>query len=66
VSFDRNFYSVDCTTFLGRPWHVGWPGGSPFDGGKAIKLKENNKRLQFLTDDEIKSLLDACKQRLKP
>ncbi len=39
---------------------------SPFDGGKAIKLKENNKRLRFLADDEIKVLLDACPVHLKP
>jgi integrase len=55
-----------CITFFGRPRPVGWPSGSPFDGGKAIKLKENTKRLQFLTDDEKKSLLDACKEHLKP
>lgn len=39
---------------------------SPFDGGKAIKLKENNKRLRFLTDDEINTLLAECPAHLKP
>lgn len=39
---------------------------SPFDGGKAIKLKENNQRLRFLSDDEITALLDACPEHLKP
>lgn len=44
----------------------GLAGRSPFDGGKAVKLKENNKRLRFLTDAEIKTLLDACPPHLKP
>jgi integrase len=39
---------------------------SPFDGGKAIKIKENNKRMTFLSDDEINSLLSACTEHLKP
>ena len=30
---------------------------SPFDKGKSLTLKENNKRLRFLTEDEIKDLL---------
>jgi integrase len=30
---------------------------SPFDKGKSLALKENNQRLRFLTEDEIKDLL---------
>jgi len=37
---------------------------SPFDKGKSPILKENNKRMRFLTEDEIKSLLDACNDPL--
>ena len=33
---------------------------SPFDKGKSLILKENNKRLRFLSKDEIKNLLDNC------
>ena len=33
---------------------------SPFDKGKSLTLKENNKRLRFLTEDEIKDLLSEC------
>jgi integrase len=44
----------------------GLAGRSPFDGGKAIKLKENNKRLRFLADDEINALLAECPAHLKP
>ena len=44
----------------------GLAGRSPFDGGKAIKLKENNSRLRFLNDAEINTLLDACPEHLKP
>lgn len=39
---------------------------SPFDKGKSLILKENNKRMRFLTEDEIKSLLDACNDSLIP
>lgn len=38
---------------------------NPFDKGKSLILKENNKRMRFLTEDEIKSLLDACNDHLK-
>jgi integrase len=38
---------------------------SPFDRGKSLMLKENNKRLRFLNEDEIKSLLDACPMYLR-
>jgi integrase len=44
----------------------GLAGRSPFDGGKAIKLKENNKRLRFLTDEDIGVLLGACPEHLRP
>ena len=33
---------------------------SPFDKGKSLILKENNQRLRFLTEDEIRSLLENC------
>ena len=33
---------------------------SPFDKGKSLILKENNKRMRFLTEEEITKLLDAC------
>ena len=38
---------------------------SPFNGGKSLILKENNKRLRFLTEDEIKRLLDNSPAHLK-
>jgi integrase len=38
---------------------------SPFDKGRSLMLKENNKRLRFLNEDEIKSLLDACPTYLR-
>jgi integrase len=38
---------------------------SPFDKGKSLLLKENNKRLRFLNEDEIHSLLDACPEYLR-
>ena len=38
---------------------------SPFDRGKPLRLKENNKRLRFLTEDEIPALLDACAEYLR-
>lgn len=38
---------------------------SPFDKGKSLMLKENNQRLRFLTDNEIKSLVDACPPYLR-
>jgi integrase len=39
---------------------------SPFDRGRSLTLKENNKRLRFLTEAEIKGLLDACLPHLRP
>jgi integrase len=33
---------------------------NPFIKGKSLILKENNKRLRFLNEDEIPKLLDAC------
>jgi len=34
---------------------------NPFDKGKTLRLKENNQRLRFLTEDEIEALLAECK-----
>jgi len=33
---------------------------SPFDKGKTLMLKENNKRFRFLTEEEIIKLLNEC------
>ncbi|MEA1947494.1 MAG: site-specific integrase [Thermodesulfobacteriota bacterium] len=33
---------------------------NPFSKGKSLIIKENNKRLRFLNEDEIPKLLDAC------
>jgi integrase len=38
---------------------------SPFDKGKSLILKENNKRLRFLSEDEIQILLDGCPEYLR-
>lgn len=38
---------------------------SPFDRGKSLQLKENNKRLRYLSEDEIDKLLDVCAPHLK-
>jgi len=37
---------------------------SPFDKGKSLMLKENNKRFRFLTEDEITQLLGKCPEYL--
>jgi len=37
----------------------------PFKKGKSLHLKENNKRLRFLSEDEITSLINACPPYLK-
>jgi integrase len=39
---------------------------SPFEHKKSLILKENNKRLRFLSDEEISNLLAACSPHLKP
>ena len=39
---------------------------SPFTEGASLKLKENNKRMRFLNQDEIQRLLDACAPHLRP
>ena len=39
---------------------------SPFDGKTSLKLKENNKRMRFLSETETMSLLDGCSPHLKP
>jgi len=57
LTFDEKFSEAVAWGLAGR---------SPFDGGKAIKLKENNKRLRLLTDNEIKTLLAECTDHLKP
>lgn len=36
-----------------------------FDKGKSLILKENNKRMRFLAEDEIKGLLDVCNEPLR-
>lgn len=33
---------------------------SPFDKGKSLHLKENNKRTRFLSEEEIERLLSEC------
>jgi len=33
---------------------------SPFNKGKTLLVKENNKRMRFLNEDEIKRLLENC------
>jgi integrase len=38
---------------------------NPFDKGKSLILKENNKRLRFLSEAEIKSLMAACNDPLR-
>lgn len=38
---------------------------SPFDRGKSLLLKENNKRLRFLSEDEIQKLLKECPKYLR-
>jgi integrase len=38
---------------------------SPFDKGKSLLLKENNKRLRFLSKDEIQKLLKECPKYLR-
>ncbi|MHA1938195.1 MAG: tyrosine-type recombinase/integrase, partial [Candidatus Thorarchaeota archaeon] len=37
---------------------------NPFDRGKSLILKENNKRLRFLTEEEIQRLLVECPKHL--
>ena len=34
--------------------------------GRSLILKENNKRLRFLNETEIKGLLEACLPHLRP
>jgi len=33
---------------------------NPFDRGRSLLMKENNKRFRYLTEDEITTLLDEC------
>ena len=38
---------------------------SPFEKGKSLLLKENNKRLRFLSENEIQNLLKECPKYLR-
>ena len=38
---------------------------SPFEKGKSLILKENNKRLRFLTEEEIEDLIAECPEYLR-
>jgi integrase len=38
---------------------------SPFERGKSLMLKENNKRFRFLTEEEIPKLLAECPKHLR-
>jgi integrase len=37
---------------------------NPFERGHCLLLKENNKRLRYLTEEEIRNLLGSCKERI--
>jgi integrase len=36
---------------------------NPFEKGKSLLMKENNKRMRYLSEDEIDRLLEACQSR---
>jgi len=38
---------------------------NPFDRGKSLRLKENNKRLRYLSEEEIQRLLAECPKYLR-
>ena len=38
---------------------------NPFERGQCLLLKENNKRLRYLTEEEIRRLLDSCKDHIR-
>jgi len=38
---------------------------NPFDRGKSLLIKENNRRLRYLSREEIKKLLDASPEHLR-
>ena len=38
---------------------------NPFDRGKSLRLKENNKRLRYLSEKEIQRLLPECPKHLR-
>ncbi|MCG2777439.1 MAG: tyrosine-type recombinase/integrase [Desulfobacterales bacterium] len=38
---------------------------SPFDKGNSLLLKENNKRIRYLTEEEIPRLLAECPKHIK-
>jgi integrase len=39
--------------------------GNPFERGKSLHLKENNRRLRFLSEEEIQRLLAECPKHLR-
>jgi integrase len=39
---------------------------SPFERKQSLRLKENNKRMRFLNQEEIESLRNACSPHLRP
>ncbi len=39
---------------------------NPFDKGRSLQLKENNKRLRFLSEEEIDQLLAECPTEAPP
>ena len=39
---------------------------NPFNKGKSLQMKENNKRLRYLKEEEIPKLLDECSKHLRP
>jgi integrase len=39
---------------------------NPFDKKKSLQMKENNKRLRYLEEEEIPRLLDECSKHLRP
>ncbi|MEN6441923.1 MAG: site-specific integrase, partial [Syntrophobacter sp.] len=39
---------------------------NPFSRGKSLLVKENNRRVRFLTEEEIKKLLPECQKHLRP
>ena len=39
---------------------------NPFDRGRSLQFKENNKRLRYLTEEELKKLLAECPNPSEP
>jgi len=63
ASVNREMSCLHHLFVKGAEWDM--TGENPFDKGKCLLLKENNKRLRYLTEDEIDSLLNNCKGHLK-